>query len=175
MAPIKPPTPVEAFEQAEKHAALLRHLYNHSEYKYLEPPTATICKIDPTTKQTLFWATDFVQKTYVEYVLPFLPEGVSRKCKALGNPWAYADPNYQWEWEWDAESGAFKDSAGNLVKLPKVPKGRATQLVKDIISRGFMTKKIILENESDAKVRMMFGGEAFDFGEDDKQAARNLD
>ena len=92
-----------------------------------------------------------------------------------GQPWAYADPNYQWEWEWDAESGAFKDTAGNLIKLPKMPTGRATSLAKDIISRGFMTKKIILENETDAKVRMMFGGEAFDFGENVKQVAGNLD
>ena len=51
------------------------------------------------TEPTLFWATYFAQKTYVEYVLSFLPEGAAWKCKALANHWAHADPACQWAQE----------------------------------------------------------------------------
>ena len=174
MATVKPPTPAEAFELAEKHATLLRQLYSHPEFKYLEPPTAAICKTDPDTHPALFWATDFVQNTYVDYILPFLPEGATRKCKALGNPWAYADPDYQWEWQWDAEARALKDAAGNAVPFPELREQKATKLVRDITSRTVMAEKILLGSQSDPMVRMMFGGREFDFGEDIKQAAKNL-
>lgn len=58
--------------------------------------------------------------------------------------------------------------------VPKVPKGCATQLLKDVTCRAFMIKKIVLENQSDPIVRIMFGGNAFDFGEEVNQAARDL-
>ncbi|RYP41657.1 hypothetical protein DL767_000862 [Monosporascus sp. MG133] len=169
------PTPAQAYELAEKHAALLRQLYNHPQFKYLEPPTATIYKIDPNTEPALFWVADFVQNTYVNYIIPFLPAGASRKCKALANPWAHADPNYQWEWEWDAQAGILKDASGKPVEFPRLPESQAKEKVSDVVTRGFMTKKIVLENETDVKARLMIGGKTFDFGEDIKNAVRNLD
>ncbi|KAK7747741.1 hypothetical protein SLS62_008885 [Diatrype stigma] len=169
------PTPAQAFELAEKHATLLRHLFNHPQFKYLEPPTAQIYKVDPTTEPALRWVADFVQNTYVTCVIPFLPVGATRKCKALGNPWAYADASYPWEWEWDGQSGALKDASGTVVEFPKLPARDAKDKVGDVVTRGFMTKKIVLENATDPKARLMIGGKTFDFGEDIKEAVRNLD
>ncbi len=169
------PTPAQAFELAEKHAALLRHLYNHTQFKYLEPPTATIYKIDPETEPALFWMADFVQNTYVNCVIPFLPVGATRKCKALGNPWAHADPSYQWEWEWDAQAAVLKDASGSSIDFPRLPEAQAKEKIGDVITRGFMTKKIVLENGTDPKARLIIGGKTFDFGEDVRQAVEHLD
>lgn len=172
---IEHPTPAQAIELAEKHATLLRHLFNHPGFKYLEPPTAQIYKIDPTTPPPLIWVAQFVENTYITYIIPFLPVGATRKCKALGNPWAYADANYQWEWEWDEQAGVLKDASGNTIEFPKLPENQAKEKIGDVITRGFMTKKIVLENATDPKARLIIGGSTFDFGEDVRQAVRNLD
>lgn len=73
------------------------------------------------TEPTLFWATYFVQKTYVAAALPFLPEGATWKCKALANHWAHADPACQWAQEWDAEAEALKDTKTAAVSSPVPP------------------------------------------------------
>ncbi|KAI1413301.1 hypothetical protein F5Y13DRAFT_28599 [Hypoxylon sp. FL1857] len=164
---IRHPTPAEAFDQAAKHAALLRGLFLHPQYKYAQPPTADFIK--PNALQTpkgLFFLADFVQRTYIEYVIPFLPAGATRKCKAIANPWAWSDPNYKWEWEWDAGTSTLKDADGNVKEFPKLSEKDAFQKQSDILSRGFMTRKIILENSTDPKARLMAGGEPFDFGEE---------
>ncbi|RYP74355.1 hypothetical protein DL771_003022 [Monosporascus sp. 5C6A] len=138
-------------------------------------PRRRSTKIDPNTEPALFWVADFVQNTYVNCIIPFLPAGASRKCKALANPWAHADPNYQWEWEWDTQAGILKDASGKPVEFPRLLQSQAKEKVSDVVTRGFMTKKIVLENETDVKARLLIGGKAFDFGEDIKNAVRNLD
>ncbi|KAH9885212.1 hypothetical protein F4778DRAFT_761521 [Xylariomycetidae sp. FL2044] len=113
------PSPAKVYELAANHAMLLRTLFLHPKFKYLEPPDAIICKIDTEgTPSALLWLSDFVQNTYIKYIIPFLPAEATRKCKDTGNPWAYSDPNYQWEWQWDAEAGALKDLSGNTVEFP---------------------------------------------------------
>ncbi|KAI1770107.1 hypothetical protein F4818DRAFT_275156 [Hypoxylon cercidicola] len=164
---IKHPSPAEAFELATKHAALLRALFLHPRYKYLQPPTADFIK--PDTDQTpkpLFFVADFVQNTYINYVIPFLPAGATRKCKAVANPWAWSDPNYKWGWEWDAETSTLKDAEGKVQEFPKHPEKFAVGKIGDIFGRGFMTSKIVLENGTDPKARLMVGGQSFDFGEE---------
>ncbi|KAI6083075.1 hypothetical protein F4821DRAFT_245579 [Hypoxylon rubiginosum] len=164
---IKHPSPAEAFELATKHAALLRALFLDPRYRYLQPPTAEFIK--PDTDQTplpLFFVADFVQETYINYVIPFLPAGATRKCKAVANPWAWNDPNYTWEWEWDAQTSTFKDAEGKAHEFPKHSDKFGVEKMGDVFSRGFMTSKIVLENATDMKARLMLGGKTFDFGEE---------
>ncbi|KAI0012774.1 hypothetical protein F4779DRAFT_566777 [Xylariaceae sp. FL0662B] len=170
---IKHPTPAEAFDLATKHAALLRGLFLDPRFKYAQPPTADFVKPDPNqTPMALLFVSDFVQRTYVEYVVPFLPAGATRKCKAIGNPWAWSDPNYQWEWEWDDQTKTLKDAAGNVKEFPKLPKSEAVEKMSDIIGRGFMTRKIILENRTDMKARLLVGGQTCDFGAEVERLVR---
>ncbi|KAI1139098.1 hypothetical protein F5Y05DRAFT_412201 [Hypoxylon sp. FL0543] len=171
---IRHPTPAEAFEQARKHAALLRGLFLHPRYKYAQPPTADFIKPDvDQTPMALFFVADFVQNTYINYVIPFLPAGATRKCKDIANPWAWSDPDYKYEWEWDAETATLKDKDGNVQEFPKLPERDALQKVKDIMSRGFMTRKIILENGTDPKARLLAGGQTFDFGPEVEQLVKD--
>ncbi|KAI1768373.1 hypothetical protein GGR53DRAFT_407941 [Hypoxylon sp. FL1150] len=163
----KHPSPAEAFELAAKHAALLRALFLDPRYKYLQPPTAEFIKPDTDqTPRALFFIADFVQNTYINYVIPFLPTGATRKCKAVANPWAWNDPNYKWEWEWDAQTSTLKDADGRVKEFPKHPDEFGVEKMGDVFSRGFMTRKIVLENGTDAKARLLLGGESFDFGEE---------
>ncbi|KAI1398659.1 hypothetical protein F4819DRAFT_467868 [Hypoxylon fuscum] len=167
MPNIKHPSPAEAFELATKHAALLRGLFLSPRFKYAQPPTADFIKPDPQqTPLALLFVADFVQRTYVEFVVPFLPPGSTRKCKDIANPWAWDDPNYQWEWEWDAETSTMKDAAGNVKEFPKLEESEAVSKMGDILTRGFMARKIVLENTTDPKARMLVGGQSFDFGKD---------
>ncbi|KAI1740589.1 hypothetical protein F4680DRAFT_92568 [Xylaria scruposa] len=169
------PAPAQAFELGVTYASILRHIYNHSDFHYQEPPTALVSKVDlERTPKGLFFTADFIQNTYVNYVLPYLPEGASRKCKELGNPWAFADPNYQWEWTWDAQAGAMKDANGNVVEFPKLPKSRQKQIAADLVGRNFFAKKLVLENETDLKARMLLGGQTIDFGPDARAATEKL-
>ncbi|KAI1269562.1 hypothetical protein F5Y18DRAFT_103271 [Xylariaceae sp. FL1019] len=168
------PTPARAFELGVNHATLLRHLYNHPEFVFKEPPTAEIRKLDARTPPGLFFITDFVENTYTKYVMQFLPQGASRKCKELGNPWAYKDPDYKWEWSWDAETSTMKDADGNEIAFPQLPDEQAKETDADVFSRGFMTKKIILENRTDPKATALLGGRSIDFGEEAEAAARAL-
>ncbi|KAI1385868.1 uncharacterized protein F4822DRAFT_356590 [Hypoxylon trugodes] len=164
---IEHPTPAEAFELATNHAALLRGLFLHPEFKYAQPPTADFVK--PDTEKTplpLLFVSESAQKTYVECVIPFLPAGATRKCKDIGNPWAWSDPNYKWEWEWDAQTSTLKDSNGNVQEFPKLPEKAAFEKISDVYTRGFIVGKGILENETDMKARLMIGGQTFDFGQE---------
>lgn len=77
--------------------------------------------------------------------------------------------------EWDEQAGALKDASGNVVEFRTLPEDQAKEKISDMITRGFMTKKIVLENETDPKARLIIGGSTFDFGEDVRQAVRNLD
>ncbi|OAA57399.1 hypothetical protein SPI_07058 [Niveomyces insectorum RCEF 264] len=175
---IKPPSPAEAFKLASNYAALLRALCLHPQYYMLEGKTATAQFVPVDAQRTplpLLYGSQFAQDTYIKYVIPFLPQGATRKCKDIANPWAWSDPNYAWEWEWDAAAGVLKDTAGNAIEFPKLRKAEAMEKLTDILSRGFMIKKIILENETDPRARMMLGGASFDFDEEAKNAARNLD
>lgn len=166
------PSPAQAMEVAVTYAELLRVLYGHPQYNYEEPPTAAVRKIGESTPAQLVFATDFVEKTYIDYVIPFLPPGATRKCKIIANPWAYADPNYQWEWEWDAATGTMKSSNGTVVEFPRVPQAKVQEMLGDLFSRGFMAKSI-LENGSDPKVTAIIGG-PFDFGEEVVRASERL-
>ncbi|KAI1378063.1 hypothetical protein F4677DRAFT_414339 [Hypoxylon crocopeplum] len=162
---IRHPTPAEAFELAAKHSALLRAIFLDPRFKYLQPPTADFIK--PDTDQTpmaMLFVADFIQQTYIEYVIPFLPAGATRKCKAIANPWAWSDPDYKWEWEWDAQTSTLKDADGNVMQFPKLPDSNAIKKMGDVLGRGFMTRKVVLENGTDPKARLLSGGEAFDFG-----------
>ncbi|KAG8166186.1 hypothetical protein KVR01_004738 [Diaporthe batatas] len=167
------PVPFQVMEYAVIYAELLRALYGHPQFKYLEPPTAAVCKIDESTPPPLFFATDFVAKTYINYIIPFLPPGATRKCKIIANPWAYADPDYQWEWEWDAASGTMKSADGATVEFPRIPQEKVPEMLGDLVSRGYMAKSI-LENGSDPRVTAMIGG-PFDFGEEVKRASEKVE
>ncbi|KAI2606759.1 hypothetical protein GGR54DRAFT_407729 [Hypoxylon sp. NC1633] len=160
------PTPAEAFELATKHAALLRALFHDPPFKYLQPPTPAFIKPDTAnTPMALLFVADFVQTTYVEYVVPFLPAGATRKCKDIANPWAWS-ANTTWELEWDPQTSTLKDAAGNVQDFPKLPNSEAVSKMSDVLSRGFMARKIILENGTDPKARLLAGGQSFDFGEE---------
>ncbi|KAI0502825.1 hypothetical protein F5B22DRAFT_631945 [Xylaria bambusicola] len=170
------PTPAQVYEAGTIYATILRHVMNYPDFHYHEPPTAIIAKIDlDRTPNGLLFTYDFVQTTYTDYVLPFLPQGATRKCKELANPWAYADPNYQWEWTWDAEAGAMKDASGAVVDFPRLPLSQVNALASDLFMRGFLVKKVILENGTDMKARTMVGGQPVDFGEEARAAASKLD
>ncbi|KAI1337687.1 hypothetical protein F5Y15DRAFT_425690 [Xylariaceae sp. FL0016] len=168
------PSPARVYETATKHAALLRELLGHPDYKYREPPNATIVKHGfNRTPKGLFFVAEFVQKTYVKYVVPFLPAGATRKCKDISNPWAYADPDYSWEWTFDTSAGIIKDADGNTVEFPRLPDARR-EAQRDIFTRIMMAQKIIVENESDATARMLLGGKPFDFGDDARKLIGGL-
>jgi hypothetical protein len=169
-------TPVQAIHIASKHAALLRQLYTHPGYKYHFPPTAQIHAIDTErTPTALLWVTQFVESTYVDYVLPFLPPGATRKCRDIANPWAYADVGYAWEWTRDAATGQLRDGEGNVVAFPQLGAKRGTELVGDVLTRAYMVQKLVLENGTDPKARLMIGGKEFDFGEETREIERTLD
>lgn len=169
------PSPAQVYELAVDYGALLRTLFNNPSFKYLEPPTAEIHKIDPkNTSPALFWVADFVQNSYVENVIPFLPRGATRKCKEIANPWAYADPNYTWELTWDPETEELKDASGKAVGFPKLSKSECKEKMGDLVGRGFMAKKLIFENETDFKAKLLLGGQSFDFGAETKSAAEKI-
>ncbi|KAI1354261.1 hypothetical protein F5Y01DRAFT_26794 [Xylaria sp. FL0043] len=170
------PTPAQAYELGVTYSTILRHVFTHPEFKYLEPPTAIISKIDHhRTPKGLFFTAEFLQNTYINNVLPFLPQGATRKCKELANPWAYADPEYQWEWTWDAEAGAMKDTNGNVIEFPRLPASQVKAHATDLGTRNFFAQKLLLENETDPKAAMLLGGRTIDFGEDARAAVRKLD
>ncbi|KAI0165381.1 hypothetical protein GGR52DRAFT_106225 [Hypoxylon sp. FL1284] len=174
--PIKHPSPAEAFKLASQHSALLRALFLDPRYKYDEPPTADFIKPDvDATPKALFFVADFVQETYINYVIPFLPAGATRKCKAVANPWAWSDPDYKWEWEWDAETSTLKDADDKVLEFPKHPDSLGASKMSDVLSRGFLTKKIVLENGTDPKARLMIGGNTFDFSEEARRLVRETD
>lgn len=170
------PSPAEVYRTATAYAALMRALYGHPAYIFVQPPTADFIRPDlARTPKALGWVTDFAEKTYVEYVLPLLPQGATRRCRALANPWAYADAAYPWSLTWDADAAALKDaSTGDALAFPQLEPARARELATDALTRGLMVQKLVLENESDPKARMLLGGSPFDFGDDVKAAARNL-
>ncbi|KAI1453734.1 hypothetical protein F4805DRAFT_358038 [Annulohypoxylon moriforme] len=168
------PSPAEAFKQATAHATLLRSLFLHPKFKYAQPPTADFIK--PNMQETpaaLFFVADFVQTTYIDYVIPFLPAGATRKCKDVANPWAWSDPKYVWEWEWDEATATLKDKEGNVKEFPRLPEKQAVEKVGDTLSRGFMARKVILENSTDMKAQLLAGGEKFDFGEEVEKAVKD--
>ncbi|KAH8756297.1 hypothetical protein F5883DRAFT_620377 [Diaporthe sp. PMI_573] len=161
------PSPAQAMELAVAYSELLRTLYGHPQFKYLEPPTAAVCKVDESTPPPLFLTTDFVEKTYISCVIPFLPAGATRKCKIIANPWAFADPDYQWEWEWDAAAGSMKSAGGAAVEFPRLSEAKVKEIAGDLYSRGFMASKAI--SGSDPTAALMMGG-PFDFGEEVRRA-----
>ncbi|KAI1086684.1 hypothetical protein F5B19DRAFT_498121 [Rostrohypoxylon terebratum] len=82
----------------------------------------------------------------------FLPAGATRKCKD--------------------ETSTLKDKEGNVKTFPKLNEEDAVEKVNDVISRGFMTRKIILENATDMKARILIGGQAFPFVEAAEKAVK---
>ena len=77
------PSPAEVYRTATAYAALMRALYNHPAYVFAQPPTADFIKPDLARIPTaLRWVTDFAETTYVEYVLPLVPAGATRRCRA---------------------------------------------------------------------------------------------
>lgn len=159
---------------ASTYATLLRTLYLHTEFKYAQPPTAEFVKPSADTPSGLFWTADFAQNTYIKWIIPFLPANATRKCKEIANPWAWQDPNYQWEWSWDAETGTLKDANGESIAFPQLPISDSREKLDDLVGRGFMTKKLVLENGSDPKAQALLGGQSFDFGEEAKKAAEQI-
>ncbi|KAI3323730.1 hypothetical protein HD806DRAFT_72258 [Xylariaceae sp. AK1471] len=170
------PTPAQVYELGVIYATILRHVFTHPEFHYQEPPTAVISKPDlERTPKGLFFTADFLQNTYINNVLPYLPQGATRKCKELANPWAYADASYQWEWTWDAEAGAMKDRNGNVVEFPRLSKSQVEGNAVDLGTRNFFAKKLISENGSDDKAKALLGGRTIDFGEGARAAVEKLD
>ncbi|KAI0015246.1 hypothetical protein F4780DRAFT_94209 [Xylariomycetidae sp. FL0641] len=169
------PSPAQVYELAVQYATLLRRLYGHPDFCYLVPPNAGMAKLDEkNTPKGLLHVVGFVQNTYLHYVLPYLPAGASRKCKEVGNPWAYDDPNYQWEWTFDEGAGVMRDARGNAMEFPKLPVDESREHMSDAFTRGLMTKKLILENGTDLKAQMLVGGRPYDFGEDVRRATEAL-
>ncbi|GAP93122.1 hypothetical protein SAMD00023353_6800160 [Rosellinia necatrix] len=169
-------TPAQAYEVASTYATILRHVYTHPEFHYETPPTAAWSKPDlHRTPKGLFFTADFLQNTYVNNVLPFLPQGATRKCKALANPWAHADPEQRWEWTWDAGRGALTDTDGAAVPFPALPPARAREHATDIAMRNVFARKLVIENATDTRAQMLLGGGAFDFGEEARAAVARLD
>lgn len=168
------PSPAQVMELASQYADLLHALFYHPSYKYAQPPTAEFVKPSPDTPIGLYWTADFVQNTYVERVVPFLPAGATRKCKDIGNPWARADPAYAWTWAWDASTETLKDDRGEAVTFPTLSKAVLLDKLQDIYGRGMMTKKLVLENATDTKAQLLLGGAPYDFGEEVKRATEQI-
>jgi hypothetical protein len=82
----KHPSPAEVMHMASTYATLLRTLYLHPEFNHAQPPTADFIRPSEDNPPGLWFTTDFSQSTYVNYILPFLPAGATRKCKLIGNP-----------------------------------------------------------------------------------------
>jgi hypothetical protein len=151
------PTPSDVFTVSSHIAALLRALLLH-------PSTTFVGDMmtDPTTTPpTLYNVTDFVQRTYITYLLPLLPPNATKKCKALANPWAYED--LDWTKETDGEAmapGKYPRIQGNA---------KLEEQWRDANGRSVMIGMII----NDPKKQAMFGG-SFDFGKDVYDAAEKL-
>lgn len=173
--PFTHPTPRQAFNLARKHAELLRLLFNHPQFAYTSPPNATQYPVDTEkTPVALLMVSDFVQTSYIEHVIPFLPSGASRKTKEIANPWAHADDSYTWEWEWDEDKGELRDkSTGEVQKFPALGR-KGKEMRGDIWTRAFMAGKCICDNGSDAKAKLMIGGESFDFGEEARRLIQEI-
>lgn len=166
-APTTHPIPREAFALARAHAELLRALFNHPAYKFTSPPTAERYPVDTeATPAALLFLTEFVQGTYVEHVLRLLPAGATRKCRDIGNPWAYADPAFPWSWTWDEAAGELRDADGRAQPFPSLGARGGSGIRSEIAGRSFLASKIICDNATDPQARMICGGQAFDFGED---------
>ncbi|CAH0053810.1 unnamed protein product [Clonostachys solani] len=162
-------TTCQVYELAVDYAALLRALFGDPGFKFLQKPTAEVSAIDTeNTHMGLFWVTDFVQTTYIDNILPFLPSHASRKTKELGNPWAYGDSSYQWELTWDAEAGALKDKNGNSATFPTVAQAEVKSKMENLVSRGFMIKKLVFDNGSDFMAKMAMGGQTYNFSDEAK-------
>jgi hypothetical protein len=154
------------YELAVDYAALLRALFADPGFKFLEKPTAEVSAIDTNnTHMGLFFTADFVQTTYIDNILPFLPQHASRKTKELSNPWAYGNPSYQWELAWDAEAGALKDKNGSSATFPTLPQAEVKDKLENLVSRGFMIKKIVFENGTDFTAKMAMGGRTYNFSD----------
>ena len=145
----------DVFSLAKRVAALLRTLLCH-------PSTTFVGDMitDPTsTPPTLFNVTDFVRRTYVEYILPCLPPNATKTCKALANPWAYQDL----DWKDNDETsvpGEYPTIRGNAELEEKW---------RDAYSRSTMIGMII----ADPGKQAMFGGR-FDFGKEVYDCAKTL-
>ncbi|KAJ4515553.1 hypothetical protein HRR83_004756 [Exophiala dermatitidis] len=147
-----PTSPQERFDQAKKHAALLRALLSHPAMVYKPDGSPDRTKIHPT----LFNVTDFEMSTYTKYILPLLPENAHENCHALS-----------------FQPGGPKGPE-NMDKLaddlyPRMSGGGMRQKWIDATSRGFMISSIILDKNK----QMLFGG-SFDFGDEVEAAARAL-
>lgn len=173
--PLAHPGPRDVFNLARKYAELLRAIYTHPEFKYFETPTAAWQPIDTKNTPTpLLMVSNSVQTTYIEYIIPFLPAGATRKTREISNPWAYADPAYEWEWEWDEERGELRSKAdGQAQPFPDLG-AAGTEKRGDVVLRSMIACKCICENATDPKAKLIIGGESFDFGEDANRLATEL-
>jgi hypothetical protein len=168
------PTPAQVMAIATSYSDLLKSLFLHPQFKYAQPPTAEFVKPAPDTHAGLYFIADFVQNTYMEHVLPLLPPGATRKCDKIGNPWARDDASYNWTWTWDEAEGVLRDETGSAVAFPTLSAEQLKENLGDLVGRGMMAKKIVLENETNAKARLLMGGEGFEFGEEAKAAVRKI-
>lgn len=155
MGSIANPTNDDVFSLAKRVAALLRALLCH--------PSATLTDdmiTDPTTTpSTLFNVTDFMRRTYDEYVLPCLPPNAAKTCKALANPWADQDLDWK-DINEDSVPGEYPTIKGNAELEEKW---------RDACSRSTMIGMII----ADPGKQGMFGG-SFDFGKEVYDCAATL-
>ncbi|KAI1483645.1 hypothetical protein F4774DRAFT_405652 [Daldinia eschscholtzii] len=73
---------------------------------------------------------------------------------------------------YDEQTSTLKDKDGNAIEFPKIPEREAVKKMGDVITRGFMARKIILDNRTDLKARLMVGGQPFDFGKEVEEAVK---
>ncbi|KAK8088807.1 hypothetical protein PG997_003768 [Apiospora hydei] len=175
--PITHPTPAEAFELGSNYAALLRALYGNPAYCFdgRDDEARRRHAPGPVLRHRL-------RREDVHQARAPLPApGATRRCRALANPWAYADPSYAFTWEYDPESqtmwykkGGDDDENEEEVPFPKLPEKQAREMISDAWTRGFMAQKIILENATDPKARALAGGEVFDFGPEAREIVRKV-
>lgn len=148
---VAPPSPQERFEQAKKHAALLRALLFHPGMSYNSNGSPDKAKIHPT----LFNVTDFQMSTYTKYMLPLLPPNASENFKELS-----FQPNH-----------TTPDNPDLLADdlYPRMQVGGFMEKWADTITRGAMIASIILDRSK----QLIFGG-SFDFRNEVETAARAL-
>ncbi|KAI0107088.1 hypothetical protein GGR51DRAFT_559773 [Nemania sp. FL0031] len=161
MASKHPPLGI-LYEFVIAYANIIRHLHNHPEYFYLQPPNAQFIRPDYNlTPRALYKTTEFIEWIYYENLLPLLPYGAPWKCKETGNLWNYINPYY-------------KDANGIVVDFPMLSEPELEKHYNLITSMNFMIKKIILENDTDPMAQALLDNQPFDFGGPVKHLVRLL-
>ncbi|OAL40294.1 hypothetical protein AYO20_00030 [Fonsecaea nubica] len=145
------PSPKERFDNACKHAAVLRALLSHPSMNLTPDGLPDHTKTHPT----LFFVTDFGLRSYKDYLLPILPPDAEKTSQSLAlqgvddvkeSPELMSDDMY-----------------------PRMEVGGFRQKWVDAQGRTMMFKSCIL----DTSTHHFFGG-SFDFGDEVKEKARAL-